>query len=54
MMPGLSDTATGRDRTQLASLLTQAMAIADRVDPIVAIHVETALAMLRAGEGGQR
>jgi hypothetical protein len=47
MMVGETETTSERDRARLATLLEEAIEVADRVDPIVAIHVETALAMLR-------
>jgi hypothetical protein len=51
MMVGEIETRSERDRAHLATLLAEAIEIADRVDPIVAIHVETALAMLRPARG---
>jgi hypothetical protein len=49
MMVGETETRSERDRARLATLLAEAIEVADRVDPIVAIHIETALALLRPG-----
>lgn len=40
-----------RDRAELSRQLTAALETAERVDPIVAIYVQTALALLIEGAG---